>query len=660
MSVAVSGNPAEYRYFLTDLLSNTLLAEIPFEGVSFTRAVKGAGSFSGKVPVIPKTDSMSLYDNTMPGKTGLYVMRDGVCVWGGIIWGRSYNIKDQSLSIDGNEFTSYLYHRAIWKTWSHEYGATLTVAAGIGQVVLDTGFTYQFDSNSSVRIIFREVGNFEYNGFYTIKDAPSPTDDEFYLDMPGVPNGTYPLTTVVVRTDTYDYIRSLIDAVSIDFTGLEFPNDEIEPGIGVEFTVTNKQASGGFATLNTSQPHDISPGQVVIVRNVDSTFNGQYIVTDTPSNTSFTYQLSSSVGSTATPVISRGVTSKSITNYLATLTTTTVHGFSVGQQIVISGVDDPSAVANKFDGTFIVLSTPTANTFTYLTSSVSNVANTAVSGGTAVVTPKVVSGTYGPYSANSDLGFEFSTDAYSGVDVQPSLYRGYELLNVGEELDKYSDSIDGFEYRIDCAYDPQTASFTRTFVLIPINFPDPPAPGEVSPISRFGAQNLVFEYPGNIIDLKIDEKSDDAATRFWMVGNIGDLGADASQPYSAAASRELLIDGWPILDAVETDDDISDESVLYNYAQRYLSEYRPPIGDISVQVNGSLAPELGSYDPGDWCSIIADDPFVLMRLASDLEPRDTAIVRKIDSIQVSIPDSPSFPESVTLGLIAEWEVDKRG
>jgi hypothetical protein len=660
MSVQLTGEPAEYRYFLTDLLSNALLAEIPFQGVSFTRAIKGAGSFSGNIPVIENTDSMSLYDNTMPGRTGLYVTRNGICVWGGIIWGRTYNLVSQQLSVDASEFTSYLYHRNVWKTWSHQYGATVTVAAGVAQVDLDTGFRYQFDANASVQLIFREVSNFRYNGFYTILSSPAPTTSRFYLDAGTLPNGVYPLTTVSVRTDTYEYIRSLIDAVSLDFTGLEFPNDEIEPGIGLEFTVSNKQAGGGTATLTTSEPHDISPGQVVIVRNVDATFNGQYIVTETPNATEFQYALGASVGSSAVSVLDRSVLFKSLTNYLATVTTNTVHGFSVGQQVDIFGVDDPTAVSNIFDGRFIVLATPTANTFSYLTSGISNVANTPVSGGNAVMTPKVISGTYGPYSANSNLQFEFSTLEYSGVSVPPVLYRGYELLNVGEELDKYSDTIEGFEYRVDCDYNPATASFSRTFVLIPIDFPDPPAEGEVSPISRFGAEQLVFEYPGNIIDIQIDEKSDDAATRFWVVGDIGDLGDEASQPYAAAASRELLLDGWPIIDQTESVSDVADEEILYDYARRYLSELRPPIGDIKVSVNGSLAPEVGDYSPGDWCSIIADDPFVLMRLASDLEPRNTVIVRKIDSITVNVPDSPAFPEKVDLGLIAEWEVDKRG
>jgi hypothetical protein len=146
----------------------------------------------------------------------------------------------------------------------------------------------------------------------------------------------------------------------------------------------------------------------------------------------------------------------------------------------------------------------------------------------------------------------------------------------------------------------------------------------------------------------------------WVVGNIGDLGEGASQPYAAAASLELLLDGWPILEDDHSESDFADESALEDIAYRYLSEFRPPLADITVGVNGSLQPVVGTYAPGDWCALVIDDEFVRMRLASDLEPRDTVIVRKIDSYTVSVPDSPTFPEKVSLKLIAEWEVDKRG
>jgi hypothetical protein len=37
---------ANYKYFVVDILTNTILAEVPFTDVSFERALKGAGAFS--------------------------------------------------------------------------------------------------------------------------------------------------------------------------------------------------------------------------------------------------------------------------------------------------------------------------------------------------------------------------------------------------------------------------------------------------------------------------------------------------------------------------------------------------------------------------------------------------------------------------------------
>ena len=666
---------ATYRYFVTDIVSNTLLAEIPFQGVSYGRALKGAGSFSGNIPVIDKTASFNLYDSTMPGKTALYVTRNGICVWGGVIWSRNYNLISRTLDINASEWTSYLFRRRVWKTWSHDLGATIVVSGGIGAVTLDPGYTYEIAAGSSVKMSFREVKDFPFDGFYTVRSSPAPTSTTFSIDAVGVANGTYPLVTVIVNTDTYDWVKSLIDSMLTDFTNLEFANDEIEPGLAEKVLITNKRISSGAATITTSTPHGLSPGQVVLIRNVDQTFNGQYIVASTPTATTLTYAKGGTVAPTAVSVNTRTVTNKQLVDYVATLTTSGSHGFSVGQRVVISGVDQGNSFSEILNGEYIILST-TANTFSYLTSGLVNIAPSAVAAGaTAVVTPYVLIGTYGPYTANSDIGgLDYSTDEYSGIDLEPENYRGFELRNVGEELDKYSDRLssskrrsaspvertDGFEYRIDCFYDPNTASFKREFVLLPINYPNPPAPGEVSPISRFGADELVFEYPGQISDFSLDEKSDDAVTRMWAVGNIGDLGESASQPYSAAASLELLLDGWPILEDDVSENDEVDEVALYETASRYLSEFRPPLADITVGVNGSLNPVVGTYAPGDWCSLVIDDEFVKMRLASDLEPRDTVIVRKIDSYTVSVGNSPTFPEKVSLKLIAEWEVDKRG
>jgi hypothetical protein len=117
---------------------------------------------------------------------------------------------------------------------------------------------------------------------------------------------------------------------------------------------------------------------------------------------------------------------------------------------------------------------------------------------------------------------------------------------------------------------------------------------------------------------------------------------------------------WPLLDFDEDAKDANDKPTLYSYAKRYAQESAPPMGDFAINVNGALEPVVGSYAPGDWCSIVVNDPFIQKRLSTDLEPRDTVLVRKIESINVVVPDGVTFPEEVTLTIIPEWEADTFG
>jgi hypothetical protein len=295
-------------------------------------------------------------------------------------------------------------------------------------------------------------------------------------------------------------------------------------------------------------------------------------------------------------------------------------------------------------------------------------------GGTVTQESWLYVGSYGSYPSSADIGIEFSTDSYSGHYMRSDRYKGHELKSVGEALSTYADkyltrkgstrkirNVYGFDYRINCVYDYGTNTFRRIFTFIPVHFPNPPAHGEVSPISRFGADKVVFEYPGNINTISLKESSENSSTRFWMVGSDGGTGTeDATKSFVGVASKELLNKRWPLLEADESDDKLDYLIDISERAYRYLGETQPPSGEFNLDINGSLDPVVNTYQPGDWCSIIVNDPFVTERLRSDLEPRDSVIVRKITGYTVNVPNSPSFPEQVSLTLIPEWDVDKRG
>jgi hypothetical protein len=161
----------------------------------------------------------------------------------------------------------------------------------------------------------------------------------------------------------------------------------------------------------------------------------------------------------------------------------------------------------------------------------------------------------------------------------------------------------------------------------------------------------------------------------FVVGGNDDFGGDGSARFSAATATDLLNAGWPLLDKAEKQEwpliginvvnvdnwgNYDAELDFHKTAERFLNESKPPMGDFIVTVNGSLNPIIGTYSPGDWCSLRINDAFFKSRLASILEPRKDVVIRKIDTVKVSVPNNPAFPESIDLTLVPEWQVDTIG
>jgi hypothetical protein len=693
----VSNQPAEkveYRYFVCDLLTGDLLAEIPFTGVSYGRALREAGSFEGSIAVTEDTFNLSLYENTLPGKTALYVVRNEVCVWGGIIWTRTYDIATKTLSISGSEMTSYLHHRIVWKTWSNQYAGNIEVNAGIAKVTINpeawqdrytikVGEPVYLDWGSE-KFIYRNT--YAVLGSTTSPSAPNPTQNVFYVraqytDARGVvreiPNQSVleNVATIEIRQDTYDYARGLLEELVDDMFSYGFPNDAIEPGIEVFNELASYRKTANLVRATTKEPHELVAGQKIKVADAragidieegivstvldDATF--EYENTEAPANVSL-------VTATERSVALQNWTRR---RNIVTVTTTSPHGFEKGDIVFISNL---SASVDGFH-TILTAGTPTTSTFTFAQFGTRVGVSPADATSRATVTPAVIYSTWGPFKNNGNFGLTFNTVAGSGNFKRNSIIRGFQLKTVGEVLAEYSNVLNGFEYRIDSSYSPSTKKFKNTFTFLPIippslaeylkTLPNGVLPaGQFAPIEAYGADKLIFEYPGNVSSAALEESAQDSATRFWVQGNDERLKEEASQPYSGASDQDMLFRGWPILEQSESINDISDETELYEYAARFLIESKPPISNFTISVNGSLIPEIGSYSPGDWCGVIINDDFVRLRLTSYIELNDgtgrEVLLRKIDAFNVSVPDNPAFPEGVSLELVTEAEVDKIG
>jgi hypothetical protein len=691
----------EYRYYLTDLVSNQVIAELPFTGVSYQRLLRKAGSFSGQIPVIEATKNYDLYETTMPGRTGLYILRNGVCVWGGMIWSRKYDESSKTLSVDASEFTSYFYHRFVWKTIS--YGSQFI---GVSSFSIDYDDAYGgnvatieqdpeqephgFAPGDFVKITFTSP---LIDGTYQIEDTPTDTSFTFLVESP--PTASTDVSGGAFRKlyDTYDLTRDLIERMGDDFTeyyeaiGLEykgFGNEVIEPAQTIEASIISKRVDNGIMTLRTSEDHSMVPGQDFDLYGIDEYLESvnPWTVDSVPDSRTIVFDAGATdipetpLSGVRTLFITRRKLEKievspgEIVDY-ATITTHVAHGAAVGQKVTISGIDSPynTDLDINFDGTFLIEST-TPTTITYQLTSVIEVPEEIIYGGLASIGAKVVYSTYGPYRANANIGFDFNNYDSSGKYQDTQVFRGYETKSVGEILEDYSDNINGFEYRVDCDFDIESGSFSRTFTIIDIENPNGSVEyygadtADLTDEERLGYNKIVFEYPGNISSFTLEENAEDSATRFFTQGDITDLSDAASQPYAVAANTELLDNrsgrSFPLIDALEIVNTTADEDILYQYAEEYLYESRPPMGDIYVRVNGSLNPTVENLKPGEWCTLIIDDPFVLARLDSDQEPRSDILVRKINSFKVSVPDNSFFPEDVDIELIPDWKVDKTG
>jgi hypothetical protein len=118
----------QYRYLLSDVLTNQVLAELDLTNVSFTQQLNAAGTLSASLLLSGTPDRAAALTATIPGRTAIYVDRNGIIVWGGIIWNRKYNSTSQHITFTASEWESYFEHRRIATTLTYVNQDPLVIA----------------------------------------------------------------------------------------------------------------------------------------------------------------------------------------------------------------------------------------------------------------------------------------------------------------------------------------------------------------------------------------------------------------------------------------------------------------------------------------------------------------------------------------------------
>lgn len=115
-----------YTYLFCDLLTDELLAELPLSGVSYSTELNGIGTLSATIPYSDETLPLGPDAASVPSRTTLYVDRDGVIVWAGIIWTRK--LVKGGKEIQAAELLSYYQHRHVKTTLSTDTSLVLNPA----------------------------------------------------------------------------------------------------------------------------------------------------------------------------------------------------------------------------------------------------------------------------------------------------------------------------------------------------------------------------------------------------------------------------------------------------------------------------------------------------------------------------------------------------
>lgn len=290
---------AVYTYLAQDLMSGTILNELPLHGVNFDRQLNKAGNMGASSSLDNRRLSNDdLLEATTPGKTALYIYREDKIVWGGIIWSRWYQSQGKALQFSAQTWESYAYRRifrgdgthkvtitdaqcriiqTLWTDlqWSDPRGNIQVLGANVFPAS-DVTRTYVFDPYS-----FATYGS-------TIDDITDNFDDscEFFIDTyeDGYGNPVkqlkfgYPrLGNIVQFTDlvidypgnilNYYHTENVSDAANRAFATGDAAGDVTADGTGDSTVVTwgvSENVTPGYPLLESVNNHSGVTDQTTI------------------------------------------------------------------------------------------------------------------------------------------------------------------------------------------------------------------------------------------------------------------------------------------------------------------------------------------------------------------------------------------------------------
>ncbi|HEY7414786.1 MAG TPA: hypothetical protein VH593_06315 [Ktedonobacteraceae bacterium] len=132
---------SDYTYYYTDLLSDDVLGEIPAMRCSYGESLNSEGKAQLTAPLHAEVNGVQLYkmSDLAPGNTGILIMRDGVPVFGGVLWSANAQLSDSTLQLQGLGYLSLFRRRFVRRTLGFSQITGPTIAAALIQYTTEDG-----------------------------------------------------------------------------------------------------------------------------------------------------------------------------------------------------------------------------------------------------------------------------------------------------------------------------------------------------------------------------------------------------------------------------------------------------------------------------------------------------------------------------------------
>lgn len=170
-----------------------------------------------------------------------------------------------------------------------------------------------------------------------------------------------------------------------------------------------------------------------------------------------------------------------------------------------------------------------------------------------------------------------------------SLFTDFKYAN--EAMSELADTEDGFDWYISIAKDG--ILYRKDLVIGYPNLGVGENPGMV-----------VFEYPGNITQYYYTEPMADAGTDVYVLG-----AGEGSEMLVGYYEQTLMKNqGWPRWDVDVSRKDIANQGNLNTFTTQTAAIRKPPMSVMKLNVRGDITPEFGTYNLGDTCKVVIEDP----------------------------------------------------